>query len=83
MFAEHTLGLADYLIRKATNMRVEFLDGKVKCKINKTFLWLCSHSRDDQDKLVKFCIKQARKVIGMHAKLFKMLQKYRINDKNA
>ena len=58
MFAEHTLGLADYLIRKATNMRVGFLDGKVKSKIKKTLLWLCSHPRDDQDKLVK----QTRKV---------------------
>ena len=42
MFAEHTLGLADYLFRKATSMKVGFLDSKVKSKLNKTLLWLCS-----------------------------------------
>ena len=62
MFAEHTLGLADYLIRKATNMRVGFLDGKAKSKINNIYYGCVSHSSDDQDKMVKFCIKQARKV---------------------
>ena len=33
MFAEHTLGLADYLFRKATSMKVGFLDSKVKSKL--------------------------------------------------
>ena len=43
MFAEHTLGLADYLFRRATSMKVGFLDNKVKRKIDKILLWLCSH----------------------------------------
>ena len=30
MFAEHTLGLADYLYRKSSNVKVGFLDEKVK-----------------------------------------------------
>ena len=77
MFAEHTLGLADYIIRKATNMRVGFLDGKIKSEI--TLLRLCSHP---PDKMVKFCIKQVGKS-GMHAMcMSKTLQKYWINDKN-
>ena len=39
MFAEHTLGLADdYLYREACNIKVGFLDVKVKCNINNAVL---------------------------------------------
>ena len=40
IFAEHTLGLADHLMRKAPNITIGFLDGKVKSKFNKTLDWL-------------------------------------------
>ena len=49
MIAEHTLGLADYLYRKASNIKVGFLDGKVICKINGTMQWLCAHSLNEQE----------------------------------
>ena len=62
MFAEHTLGMADYLYRKASNIKVGFLDGKVKCKINGTMQWLCAHSQDKQEDIVKFCIRQGQRV---------------------
>ena len=54
MFDEHTLGLADYLYKKASNITVGFLDGKVKCKINGTMQWLCAHSLNEQENIVKF-----------------------------
>ena len=60
MFAEHTLGLADYLYRKASNIKVGFLDGKVECKINGTMQWLCAHSLNEQENI--FCIRQAQRV---------------------
>ena len=59
MFAEHTLGMAGYLYRKASNIKVGFLDGKVKYKINGTMQWLCAHS---QENIVKFCIRQGQRV---------------------
>ena len=62
MFAEHTLGLADYPYRKASNIKVGFLDGKVKCKINGTMQWLCAHSLNEQENIDKFCIRQAQRV---------------------
>ena len=33
MFAEQTLGLADHLMRKAPNITIGFVDGKVKTKL--------------------------------------------------
>ena len=53
MFAEHTLGLADYLYRQASNIKVGFLDGIVKCKINGTMQW-CAHSQNEQKRLLNF-----------------------------
>ena len=44
--------MADYLYRKASNIKVGFLDGKVKCKINGTMQWLCAHSQDEQEYIV-------------------------------
>ena len=46
MFAEHTLGLADYLYRKASNIKVGFL-----VKINGTMQWLCAHSLNEQENI--------------------------------
>ena len=45
MFAEQTLGLADHLMRKAPNITIRFVDGKVKSKINKTLDWLSKMSK--------------------------------------
>ena len=64
MIAEHILGLADYLYRKASNIKVGFLDGKVKCTINGSMQWLCAHSLNEQENIVKFCIRQAQRVIN-------------------
>ena len=85
MFSEHTLGLADYLFRRATSMKVGFLDSKVKSKINKTLLWLCSHPPDEQDKMVNVCIKQAKKVryaCWVHEQNITRLQDQRQKVKN-
>ena len=62
VFAEHTIRLADYLYREASNIKVEFLDGKVKCKIDGTMQWLCAHSQNEQENIVNFCISQAQSV---------------------
>ena len=61
MFAEHTLGLADHLMRKAPNITIGFVDGKVKSKINKTLDWLSNKTEYEQDSIVKFCIKEGRR----------------------
>ena len=61
MFAEQTLGLADHLMRKAPNITIGFVDGKVKSKINKTLNWLSNKTENEQGNIVKFCIKQGRK----------------------
>ena len=45
MFAEQTLGLADHLMRKAPNITIRFVDGKVKSKISKTLDWLSKMSK--------------------------------------
>ena len=84
MFAEHTLGLADYLYRKASNIKVGFLDGKVKCKINGTMQWLCAHSQNEQENIVKFCIRQAQRVklvSKQHEHNISILQDQRLKDK--
>ena len=49
MFAEHTLGLADHLMRMAPNITIGFVDGKVKRKINKTLEWLSNKTEDEQE----------------------------------
>ena len=59
MFAEKTLGLADYHFRHAYN---GFVDAKVKSKINKTLPWLCSKPHNEQEEIIKFCIGQAQKM---------------------
>ena len=85
MFAEHTLGLADYLFRKATTMKVGFLDSKVKSKLNKTLLWLCSLPLEEQHRMVTFCIKQSKKVryaFQVHEKNIARLQEQRQKVKN-
>ena len=41
MFAEHTLGLADYLFRRATSKNVGFLGSNVKSMINFKNLYSC------------------------------------------
>ena len=43
MFAEQTLGLADYHFRNAHNVKIGFVDAKVKSIINKMLPWLCSN----------------------------------------
>ena len=85
MFAKHTLGLADYLFRKATSMKVGFLDSKVKSKLNKTLLWLCSLPLEEQHRMVTFCIKQSKKVryaFQVHEKNIARLQEQRRKVKN-
>ena len=62
MFAEKTLGLADYHFRNAHNVKIGFVDAKVKSKINKTLPWLCSKPHDEQEKIIKFYIGQAQKL---------------------
>ena len=52
MFAEQTLGLADHLMRKAPNITIGFVDGKVKSEINKTLDWLSNKTEDEQDNIV-------------------------------
>ena len=84
MFAEHTLGMADYLYRKASNIKVGFPDGKVKCKINGTMQWLCAHSQNEQENIVKFCIRQAQRVklvSKQHEHNISILQDQRLKDK--
>ena len=61
MFAEKTLGLADYHFRNAHNVKIGLVDAKVKSKINKTLPWLCSKPHNEQEKIIKFCIGQAQK----------------------
>ena len=81
MFAEHTLGLADYLFRKATSMKGGFLDSEVKSKLNKTLLWLCSLPLAEQHRMVTFCINRVKKY-DMHSKCMrKTLQDCKSNDK--
>ena len=46
MFSEHALGLADYHYRKASNIKVGFLDGNVKCIIKGTIQWLWQHEHN-------------------------------------
>ena len=64
MFAEKTLGLADYHFRNAhtCNVKIGFVDAKVKSKINKTIPWLCSKPHNEQEKIIKFCKGQAQKL---------------------
>ena len=80
-FAEHTLGLADYLYRKASNIKVGFLDGKVECKINGTMQWLCAHSPYEQENIAKFCIRQAQRVKLVSKQHISILQDQRLKDK--
>ena len=54
MFAEQTLGLADYHFRNAYNVKIGFVDAKVKSKINKTLPWLCSKPHNEQEKFLNF-----------------------------
>lgn len=56
-------------------MRVGFLDGN----INQTLLWLCPQPPNDQDKIVTFCIKQARKVRHVYVQ---NIAKIQINEES-
>ena len=51
MFAEKTLGLADYHFRNAHNVKIGFVDAKVK---SKTLPWLCSKPHNEQEKILNF-----------------------------
>ena len=80
MFAEHTLGLADYLYRKASNIKVGFLDGKVQYG---TMQWLCAHSLNKQENIVKFGIRQVQRVklvSKQHEHNISILQDQRLKD---
>ena len=61
MFAEKILGLADYHFSNAHNVKVGFVDAKVKSKMNKTLPWLCSKPHNEQERIIKFCIGQGSK----------------------
>ena len=61
-FAVKTIGLADYQFRNAHNVKIGFVDAKVKSKINKTLPWLCSKPHNEQEKIITFCIGQAQKM---------------------
>ena len=54
MFAEQTLGLADYHFRKAHNVKIGFVDAKDKSKINKRLPWLCSKPHTEQENCLNF-----------------------------
>ena len=49
MFAEKTLGLADYHFTNAHKVKIGFVDAKVNSKINKTLPWLCSKPHNEQE----------------------------------
>ena len=53
MFAEKTLGLANYHFRNAYNVKIGFVDAKVKSKINETLPWLCSKPHNEQEHLYR------------------------------
>ena len=61
MFAEQTLGLADYHFRNAHNVKIGFVDAKVKSKINKTLPWLCSKPHNEQEKFLNFVYRTGSK----------------------
>ena len=84
MFAEQTLGLADHHFRTAPNVTIEFIDGKVKTKRNKTLKWLESNIHDEQDRIMKFSIKQSQKMkvlTQMHEKHIAKEQDKRLVEK--
>ena len=62
MFAEKTLRLADYHFRNAHNVKIGFVDAKVKSKIKKRLPWLCSKPHNEQEEIIKCCIGQAQKM---------------------
>ena len=50
MFAEKTLGIAaDFHFRHAHNVKIGFVDAKVKS--NKTLPWLCSKPHNEQEEI--------------------------------
>ena len=59
MHSERALGMFDALSKRAHNATTGFLDGKVKCKINKTFNWLMQLNLSKQKDIITFAIKQA------------------------
>ena len=61
MFAEHTLVLSDFHLRRASNDQLGFVDGIVKSKINGTMAWLSSKSQTEQDTVIVFAIRQAQR----------------------
>ena len=62
MFSERTLGLTDYLARRAPNARVGFLNGKVRGLLNNTLEWLDGHNSSTQSRIVQFSISRAVEV---------------------
>ena len=59
MFAERTLALSDFHLRRASNVQIGFVDGIVKSKINGTMAW---QSQKEQDTVIAFSIRQAQRV---------------------
>ncbi|XP_059143851.1 uncharacterized protein LOC131931164 [Physella acuta] len=53
---ERILGMADFLIRRAPNATIGFVDCKVKAKLNKTMEWLDAKSINEQNQLIDFAI---------------------------
>ena len=62
IFAEQTLGLTDHQFHRAPNATIGFIDGKVKSRKNKTLEWLGNKSESEQDTIISFSVRQARKV---------------------
>ena len=63
---------------------IGFLDGIVKCKINGTMQWLCAHSQNKQENIVRFWIRQAQRVKlvnNMNTCNISILQDQRFKDK--
>ncbi|KAG1653606.1 Transmembrane protein C17orf113 [Nymphon striatum] len=62
MYAEEVMGLTDHQFRRARNATVGFIDGKVKCKKNKTMDWLSAKPNGIQEKIITYAIKVGRKI---------------------
>ena len=65
MHAERDLGMMDALRKRAPNADVSFLEAKVKCKQNKTLVWIELKEEDERMKLIEFCVKHLDRVIAV------------------
>jgi hypothetical protein len=59
--SERVLGMVDSQFHRAPNASMGFVDAKVKSQANKTMNWLLAKPIKEQDSLIKFVTKQARK----------------------